>query len=239
MQSIIVDSILAARYYLFKSKKPYEYDLAGYAIHKYILSPNCPKAQTLDSFCLNLHLYPLGIGSLSMIKSKHFAVSTYSEIRYGFLLSDAKRFDRSISLNGRLGFFDASANALISSLKRMLNDGPADNYQQHIDDLQKKHPFTPIERLVTVIPIPFNRYHKEMLQNMKLFLDDDRTNPIDGRSGMFQIAPRFQTILAALRGAVAEEMSLVKSESPSNDTLDSLMLACHYFRYVPLGGNRK
>jgi hypothetical protein len=136
-------------------------------------------------------------------------------------------------------FVDASANALISSLKRMLNDGPADNYQQHIDDLQKKHPFTPIERLVSVIPIPFNRYHKEMLQNLKLFLDDDRTNPIDGRSGMFQIAPRFQTILAALRGAVAEEMSLVKDESPSNDTLDSLMLACHYFRYVPLGGNRK
>ena len=39
-------------------------------------------------------------------QSKHFAVSAYSEPMYGFLLFDAKRFDNSIPLKGRLGFFD-------------------------------------------------------------------------------------------------------------------------------------
>ena len=41
-------------------------------------------------------------------QSKHFAVSTYSEPTYGFLLSNTKRFDKPISLKGQLGFFDAS-----------------------------------------------------------------------------------------------------------------------------------
>lgn len=41
-------------------------------------------------------------------QSKHFAVSRYSEPMYGFLLSDAKRFDNPLPLKGRLGFFDIS-----------------------------------------------------------------------------------------------------------------------------------
>lgn len=41
-------------------------------------------------------------------RSKHFAGSTYSEHKYGFLLSDAKRFDKPIPLKGRLGFFNAN-----------------------------------------------------------------------------------------------------------------------------------
>ncbi len=39
-------------------------------------------------------------------QNKHFAVSAYFEPMYGFLLSDAKRFDKLIPLNGHLGFFD-------------------------------------------------------------------------------------------------------------------------------------
>ncbi len=38
-------------------------------------------------------------------QNKHFAVSTYSEPMYGFLVSDAKRFNKPIPLKGRLGFF--------------------------------------------------------------------------------------------------------------------------------------
>ena len=41
-------------------------------------------------------------------QSKHFAVSTYPEHMYGFLLSDAKRFDKPIPLKGQIGFFDVS-----------------------------------------------------------------------------------------------------------------------------------
>jgi len=45
--------------------------------------------------------------------------------------------------------------------------------------------------------------------------------------------------LTALHGATAEELNLLKEESPGNDTLDALMAACHHFRYVPIGGGRK
>jgi hypothetical protein len=41
-------------------------------------------------------------------QSKHFAAGKYSDAKYGFLLSDAKRFDKPIPLKGQLGFFDAS-----------------------------------------------------------------------------------------------------------------------------------
>jgi predicted transcriptional regulator len=40
-------------------------------------------------------------------QSKHQAVENYSDNTYGFLLSDAKRFDKPILLKGKLQFFDA------------------------------------------------------------------------------------------------------------------------------------
>jgi predicted transcriptional regulator len=36
-------------------------------------------------------------------QSKHLAIATYSDHKYGFLLSNAKRFDKPIPLKGRLG----------------------------------------------------------------------------------------------------------------------------------------
>jgi hypothetical protein len=39
-------------------------------------------------------------------QNKHFAVSAYSKPMYGFLLFNVKRFDNTIPLKGRLGFFD-------------------------------------------------------------------------------------------------------------------------------------
>jgi hypothetical protein len=108
-----------------------------------------------------------------------------------------------------------------------------------MDNLEKQHPFTPIQRLRIVIPIAWNKYHREMLQNLKLFMDDDRLGA-DGHTGMVQIdETRHQTVLAALRGASADEWDLDKESSPANDMLDALMAACHHYRYVPIGGSRK
>ena len=39
-------------------------------------------------------------------QSKHFAIAKFSDRKYGFILSDAKRFDKPIPLRGQLGFFD-------------------------------------------------------------------------------------------------------------------------------------
>lgn len=41
-------------------------------------------------------------------QSKHFALATYAAHKYGFLLSNAKRFEGPIPLKGQLGFFKVS-----------------------------------------------------------------------------------------------------------------------------------
>jgi hypothetical protein len=134
-------------------------------------------------------------------------------------------------------YVDASAVSLIASVKSLLRE-PSQNYEEDMHNLEKQHPFTPVQRLRVVIPLAWNSYHKEMLQNLKMFLDDDRVG-LDGHVGMMQISEKHQSVLTALRGATAEELSLLKEESPGNDTLDALMAACHHFRYVPIGGGRK
>jgi hypothetical protein len=135
-------------------------------------------------------------------------------------------------------YVDASAVSLIASVKSLLRE-PSQNYEEDMHNLEKQHPFTPVQRLRVVIPLAWNRYNKEMLQNLKMFLDDDRVG-LDEHVGMMQIsAEKHQSVLTALRGATAEELSLLKEESPGNDTLEALMAACHHFRYVPIGGGRK
>jgi hypothetical protein len=41
-------------------------------------------------------------------QSKHLATSTYSANKYGFLLTDPKRFDKPIPMKGQLGFFNVN-----------------------------------------------------------------------------------------------------------------------------------
>jgi hypothetical protein len=135
-------------------------------------------------------------------------------------------------------YIDSFGVSLIGSVKSLLNE-PSRNYQEDMDNLEKQHPYTPMQRLRVVIPIAWNKYHREMLQNLKMFLDDDRLG-IDGHTGMVQIdEQKHQTVLAALRGASADEWDLVKQDSPANDTLDALMAACHHYKYLPLGGSSK
>jgi hypothetical protein len=135
-------------------------------------------------------------------------------------------------------YIDSFGTPLIASIKSMLHE-PSQNFQDDIDALEKQYPYTPVQRFRKVIPLAWNRHHRAMLQNIKMFLDDDRTYP-DGLSGMVQInEEKHPKVLAALRGATADEMDLVKDESPLNDTLDALMAACHHFRYLPIGGSRK
>ena len=48
-------------------------------------------------------------------QSKHFAIAIYSNHKYGFILSDAKRFDKPIPLRGQLGFFNVKVSKNINS----------------------------------------------------------------------------------------------------------------------------
>jgi hypothetical protein len=135
-------------------------------------------------------------------------------------------------------YIDSFGTPLIASVKSMLHE-PSQNFQDDMNNVEKQYPYSPVQRYRKVIPLAWSKYHREMLQNLKMFLDDDRTYP-DGLSGMVQInEERHPKVLSALRGASADEFDLIKDESPGNDTLDALMAACHHFRYVPVGGSRK
>jgi predicted transcriptional regulator len=41
-------------------------------------------------------------------QNKHFAIIAYAAHKYGFLLSNAKRFEKPIPLKGQLGFFNVN-----------------------------------------------------------------------------------------------------------------------------------
>ncbi len=59
-------------------------------------------------------------------------------------------------------YVDASAVSLIASVKSLLRE-PSQNYEEDMHNLEKQHPFTPIQRLRVVIPLAWNHYHKELL----------------------------------------------------------------------------
>jgi hypothetical protein len=118
---------------------------------------------------------------------------------------------------------DAANVPFIASLKRMIGERP--DYEEHIKELQTRWPHMPLLRSIRVLPVSFSTHHKAMLSNVKAFLDDDR--------GLVQINPQFQKLIDSLRSAQAKEYSLLKDESPFNDTLDSFRLAMNYFVYQP------
>jgi hypothetical protein len=123
-------------------------------------------------------------------------------------------------------YIDASAPAVISSVKKLLHDFPADNYLEHIANLEKQYKTIAVERWVRVIPVSFGQRRKEMLAKVKMIVDDTR--------GIITINPnRYERLIGSLRGAVSPENNLLKPESPYNDSLDSLMLACCGLLYKP------
>jgi hypothetical protein len=124
-------------------------------------------------------------------------------------------------------YIDASAPAVISSVKKLLHDFPADDYLEHISNLEKQYKTTvAVEGFVRVLPVSFGQHRKDMLAKVKLIADDTR--------GILAIHPdRFQRLIGSLRGAVSSENNLLKPERPYNDSLDSLMLACKGLLYKP------
>jgi hypothetical protein len=72
-----------------------------------------------------------------------------------------------------------------------------------------------------VIPVAFSIYHAEMLQKVKLFLDQ----------GFLLIHPKFQKLIISLQSATAREYHLDKSGKTTqfDDVLDSLRLSTQLY----------
>jgi hypothetical protein len=76
-------------------------------------------------------------------------------------------------------------------------------------------------QVMRVIPVAFSMYHAQMLQKVKLFLDE----------GFLLIRPKFEKLIISLQSATAREYSLDKSGKTTqfHDVLDSLRLSTQLY----------
>jgi hypothetical protein len=74
---------------------------------------------------------------------------------------------------------------------------------------------------MTVIPVSFNKEHKEMLGHAKMILE----------KGLLVINPNFDKLITALRTAIAQESSLDKEATSYDDILDAYQLALKNYEF--------
>jgi hypothetical protein len=72
-----------------------------------------------------------------------------------------------------------------------------------------------------VIPVPFSKYHNEMLVRCKELLEY--------RDGYTSIHPRFNKLITALRTAIADEWNLDKKATSHDDLLDAFRMSLQYW----------
>ena len=78
-----------------------------------------------------------------------------------------------------------------------------------------------VENYMKIIPVSFGSEGPSMLVHLK--------NLLDHEDGLISIPPRFENLIIGLKGAVSVEYKLQKEESPFNDLIDAMRLACRYF----------
>jgi hypothetical protein len=93
-----------------------------------------------------------------------------------------------------------------------------------MDDCKKYN--IPLERRMTIIPLAFGKFHKELLQNAKHFTE---LTDAEGKS-YIGIHSRHDKLITALRTAYATEFSLDKAVTSFADTLDSYRMCCYWIK---------
>ncbi len=78
-----------------------------------------------------------------------------------------------------------------------------------------------IENYMKVIPVSFGQEGPSMLVHCR--------NLLDHEDNLIAINPKWEKLITALKGAVATEYRLEKSESPFNDLTDAFRLAAKFF----------
>ena len=117
-------------------------------------------------------------------------------------------------------FIDSAAPVIWAELKRQLSEITDTKYV--FDKLAecKKNNMKP-HQVMRVIPVAFSMYHAQMLQKVKLLLDE----------GYLLIHPRFQKLIISLQSATAREYHLDKTGKTTqyHDILDSLRLSTQLY----------
>jgi hypothetical protein len=114
-------------------------------------------------------------------------------------------------------YIDASNPSFIRSLKIAI--GERQDYENEIAFYKKMN--WNWRKHMTVIPISFNKEHKEMLGHAKMILE----------KGLLAINPNFDKLITALRTAIAQENSLDKEATSNDDILDAYQLALKNYEF--------
>jgi hypothetical protein len=115
-------------------------------------------------------------------------------------------------------YVDSSAVSFIKSLKIELSENP--EYDQQIARAQ--HEKIDYELLVgRVVPVPFSKYGKIMLQHCKALMSDN----------LIAIDEQFQQLLVACHTAQDTEGLLHKQQMSHSDAFDSFLLSLRGFEF--------
>ena len=120
-------------------------------------------------------------------------------------------------------FVDAADPSVIRALKYKVDENS--DYEQ-ISYFKKQYPSVYdlqfLQQNMFVIPVPFSKYHKEMLAHCKELLEY--------QNGMVAIHLRFNKLITALRTAVENgEGSLDKEATSHDDLFDSFRLSLMFW----------
>jgi hypothetical protein len=117
-------------------------------------------------------------------------------------------------------FVDAAVPSIWSELERQFGELTDTKYVFDKLALCKKNHMKP-HQVMKVVPVAFSMYHAEMLQRVKVLLDE----------GYLLIHPKFQKLIISLQSATAREYHLDKTGKTTqyHDILDSLRLSCQLY----------
>ena len=106
-------------------------------------------------------------------------------------------------------FVDAAARGFITSLKIAFNENP---------DYEKVEDVSPHSN--KIIPVAFNKDHKEMVSNLAMMFNED----------YIAIPDKYDKLILSLRTATVNEYSLDKEATSYDDLFDALRLSLKGFR---------
>jgi hypothetical protein len=155
-------------------------------------------------------------GKVQVIYAEDFERADYNE-----MLQKVWELYLKYNFNGTTDriYIDAANPSFIRSLKIQLEE--RQDYEDEIQEYQKSKVFTDWEQYMTVIPVPFARYHKDMIAHCKLLLSKE----------LIAIHPRFDKLITSLRTAVDNEGILDKEATSYNDIFDAFRLALKFYHF--------
>ena len=118
--------------------------------------------------------------------------------------------------NGCRIFVDGANPSFIKALKEREDEDS--NYEQQISFYKKNYPSVYdlqfLQQNMLIIPVPFSKYHKDMLAHCKELLEY--------RNGYISISPKFNILITALRTAVENGEGMLDKDATSHDDLFDL-----------------